>query len=268
MILDREELNAKIDTIPTFEEVSVAIKDSDWIEQEQDKAIREVGSPIRIAYVSKRYVLVQLKSTNKMVLAKVPGDIKGNVMYWHGRSIMDIFPMELSDDDGTMKIGKIGIVMRNSVDKTSSFGINFCTVTDDGWVVSLPTSIAGFKRQHSSKDLNHIAIDYADTIGRVQEEWQVISEKFPTIEVSLEQLKILMAEKKFNFTDKEKATLLSRYAFKVAEPNGKNKFTVWDFFNGCINMVATNKYKTEVHKRQKLDTLVESILQYGFLTRL
>jgi len=265
-MLDRTELNAMIDNrIPVFEEVPVAIKDEYWIEQEQDKAIREVGSARRVAYVSKRYVLVQLKSTNKMVLGKVPGDINGNVIYWNGRSIMDIFPMDCCED-GTMKPAKIGIVVRNSVDKTSSFGINFCAVTDEGCVVSLPTSIAGFKRQHSSRDLNNIAVNYADTIGRVQEEWQAITEKFPTIEIDMAQLKGLLAEKRFNFSDKERASLLAKYSYKVAEPNGK--FTVWDFFNGCIQMVAGNKYKTEVHKRQKLDSLVESILQYGFLTRL
>jgi hypothetical protein len=268
--MDKEELKTAVNELPLFEKKDIAIKevqlsdedfvDSQWNEEENWKAITEVGKLKPFAFVSKLYNLVQFKEIYLPILEKIDTDLKGSLHYWEGVSMMDIFPEDTAYSENG---NQIGINIMNSVNLKSSVIIRFSIKDSQNRLITIPRKIAGFKRTHLNAKLLDITKTYIKVIAKVKDTWKTIIEKFPTFEIDKVTMKDMCND--LQLGDNMATKLKTKWAWAIA--NGK-KYNLWDFFIDCIDYVGGRNYKSAIHKRNNVDKIVEKIIVYGFTLNL
>jgi len=128
--MNKPELLTKINNIPLFRLRDVAVKEFpddkkdiiyeemdtnfDWIEKPSAKAVTEMDNTEPLAFVCNRYSLVQFKEMFEPIVNKIE-NLTGDLVYYKGFAIMDIFPEE---EDYKFVNNQVGIVAYNSVNKT------------------------------------------------------------------------------------------------------------------------------------------------------
>ena len=271
--LNKEGLKAEIYKIPRFVLRDVAVKDSCvnepnadgtpaglstwWEEQPGDKAVTEENSTRRIAYMTKRYKLVQFADGFLIpIVDQFEGEVVGEVHYHEGYAIMDLFPVkdEYKTDDGC----RIGVTAYNSVDRTSALNIRFCVEDANGRTLTIPKRIASFRKLHVGK-IGELTTDYITLLGRVQAAWKNIVEKFTKYKVTPEEFDSIVKQ----FDLDETATKKMR---EIVMNGGVAN--LWDFCMETFDMIEKRYYKSDVHKRRRMDDLCNTIFTYNVVMQL
>jgi hypothetical protein len=262
--MNKERLLEEIDRIPLFVKNEIAVKkDGEYHDQEKLFAICEENSTEAIAAVSNLYNVVQFKEIWKPTINQIPQELKGSLAYYKGFGILDIFPegQEFKDD----RNNQFGIVFLNSVDKTCSVMVKF-SVMHNGNILSIPQRIAGLKKAHSNKEVLNITTSYLNTIVKVKEMWKTIVEKFPQYSLDETQLGNILSDLKM--PDDMKAKIKGRFELckkaNEVSPELKRQFNLWDLFNTCIDYVSSKSYKSDIHRRKRLDAIIDQIITYSF----
>ena len=256
--MNKQELLKEIEKIPKFTLRDVAQENEagDWIEDEKHSGVTEEENFVNLAYVSKDYTLAQFSDVFTKMIEKIDS-LEGGVIYYGGFGAMTVFP----DDENLVVNGgkdKIGIVGINSVNKTSSVIIKFCVRHGDRYI-TMPRSIAGFKRMHVGKAVE-ITQSYLTVINKVKEIWKQIITEFEKITVSEVYVTAMLDELKIKDKGLRKQVL--------KEIQFRDKMDLWDVFMKMIAVIEDKSYKSDVHKRKRLDKISDSMFKWAIAGRL
>ncbi len=255
---DRKNLENKIGKIPLFELVSVAVdRDDDWIEQEKDFAVVEKNKTDALHYVSDKYNLVQIRDTFQKAIDSIDGDIRGEAYYHKGRAELEVYP----------KHKDIGIVVRNSVDGSYALQIDFSakveskTVTIPSETIKHIADLETYKRIHSYQKAAIEADNYFDLLGDIQDAWSEIVEEMGSERLDGEEMKELAEELSLgkDFTNKVENTVKS----DDFEP-----MDFWSFMIFAFKNIHREKYKSEMHYREKVRNVADTIINECVLSAL
>lgn len=239
--MGKEELNEQINRLPLFETRQIAIHTNEsWLPQPKFQAIVEQGKTEAIAVLRKGYVLIQLRDALQKVVEKMPETIEGRVFYYHGRAALSIYPQ---NED-------IGIYALNSVDGTTALRVDF-TIRGEDFSVFIPRKVAGLRRIHRGKAYAEY-VNFLDFIEQVKETWKSIVEK----------LSNRIA------TDEDKKTFAGIIGKRGAEEldlwlKQKPTATVWDLTRQTLKIINRRKYKTEIHRNEKIRRVSFAIFAYA-----
>lgn len=259
--MNKIEMIEKINKLPKFELKDVAVKElenAEWVKSENDKAVTEIGSLKPITFVTTKYKLVQFDEAFLPLIEPI-SEMEGSIVYWNGLAVLDIFPI---DDNFELNGDKFGIVFINSVNKTSAINIKFCikhTINDKKHILVLPKRLAGFKHIHVGKIVDATK-DYVGVVNKVKDVWKSIMTNFTKEKVDEEYAKSVLEVIKYN--DKG---ITKRIMKNVMSNENMN---LWDLFLDIIYYVSNKNYKSEMHKRKRLDKISESIFNYAIATKL
>lgn len=272
MAHNKEELKERINNLPLFEKRDVKVRDSKDIEQDEwtnqtEMAICEVGKNHAYAYVGPKYTLVQFKDVFLPILDSIEGDAEGYLCDYGGYASLKFFPEmeELKDGDS-----RFGLIAANSVDYSSSIIVRFC-VEHNKLRFSIPTKIAGIKKQHTG-NVELITKNYISLIGGVKAAWKVIIEKFPQYKIVNElsesedlELEIGAVIEQLNLGKRFNKKLVD--AVTQTKVNGQH-YTLWDVFINLIEEISDKDYKSEVHREKKIDKVCQIIFDYSMVLNL
>ena len=261
--MNKEELLVEIGKIPLFRFRDVATKEEKveegevvserWVEDDKSKAITEVDSVSPIAFVCEKYQLVQFKDMFKPIVENIE-DCRGAVIYNRGFAIMDVFP---SKEEYKTNGDRIGIVAYNSVNKTSALNIRFC-VEHNNRKITIPSKVASFRKVHLG-NIGEMTQDYIGVITKVKSSWNTIMTKFTAHNVELEDLPKI-AE---NFKIDENAVKHMKKKMLLGR-----KYNLWDFCMGVFDYLSKKSFKSDVHKRKRLDKFVNTIFDYDLVMQI
>lgn len=255
-VATKQEYNeVKIEVSDTQQDVTTVDK-YDWVEQENFKAVTEENGLYPLAFVTKRYNLIQFKEVFNPLIANIE-ELEGELNYYGGVAFMDIFPIDekLRVNGGN---DKIGIVALNSVNCSCSVIVKFC-VEHDKKVITIPKKIAGFKRVHTGKALE-MTQNFLSVVDRVKNIWKTILEEFTKIKVDENYANIVLDEVGF-----KEQNLRKKLIKKVMSSSDMN---LWDMFLEIINIAEERRYKSNVHKRKKMDLIAERMFRYAVISKL
>lgn len=241
----KENLRRAVSGIPEFEERKVYV---DGAEQENFKAIVEKGREQAVAVVKKKYRLVQIRDAFGKVLDALPEDVTGSVHYWLGRGMLICFPA------GT----PLGLRVMNSVDASTALKVEFVAKTGQG-IVYLPRQING-----ESVGVRVIHVGQAerkfgfalDALARVEPLWKSIVERIAAREATEEDVRILGNR----MGKRTKKRLESFYLQRTLD--GRRP-SLWDLFEALIGIAGSRRYKSEIHRQEKLRKISAKFLSYA-----
>lgn len=266
--MQKEELLTKIDELPLFRLRDVAVKEIEviepepnneapygqedkeierWEQQEKHQAVTETNSVEAIAFVSDKYQLVQFKEMFVPIVEKM-GDCEGSLAYYFGFAIMDIFPAQ---EEYKINGDRIGIVAYNSVDKTSALNIRFC-VEHNGRKITIPKKVASFRKVHLG-NIGQMTQDYISVITKIKNSWKTIMDKFINFDVKEEDLQTIAENFKIDehsLKHMKKKMLLGK------------QYNLWDFCMEVFDHLSRKTFKSDVHRRKRLDKFVTAIFDY------
>lgn len=256
--MDKTEIREQIARIPQFELKIAGVKDpaEGWQEAMKFKAVVELGKNVPFAFVNKGYQLVQFKDVFEPILESLPDTTEGRLFYYGGMAHLEVFPGEQSGDT------KFGLVIGNSVNKTSSVTVRFCIEkkeeNDDGIFVTFPHNIGGFKQMHMGRVIR-ITQNYLQSLSEVQKAWGTIMEEFPKIQITPDNFGEIMEN--LSFDDRTKKAI----KYQVEIGTVKN---LWDVFVSAIRNVSKRKYKSPLHERKKLESITQNIFDHAVIAKL
>ena len=260
--MKKDELLVEINKLPLFRLRDVAVKEEfkeeerdreRWVEQDKHQAVTEVGRYEALAFVSKNYNLVNFSEMFTPIVEKIE-NCEGDLIYHFGFSIMDIFPAMKE-----FKVDKdeIGIVAYNSVNKTSALNIRFC-IRHNGRKITIPKKVASFRKVHLG-NIGQMTQDYISVITQIRNAWTTVITKFTGFEVTIEDLPLIIE----NFKIDEHAVK----KMKKKMMDGM-KYNLWDFCMEVFDYISNKNYKSDVHRRKRLDGFVASIFDYDLVMQI
>jgi hypothetical protein len=235
--------DATVSIVPSFE------MNPDW------KAVTETNLKRPLAFVSKKYKLIQFKDVFLPIIANVTA-LDGNLIYYEGFSYMTFFP---DDINLSTPNGKIGIVAVNSVNKMSSVIMKFCLL-HNGKLISVPEKLAGFKRVHAGKVMDY-AQNFIMVVDKIKDIWATVITHFSTQMMSKDfAISVLdVCEIQQDFLREKSLEYVETHA----------NMNLWDFFLFLMDLIESKtSYTSDIHKRKKLDSITEKIFQYAITTKL
>jgi len=256
--MDKQQLIQKIEQIPHFVLRDVSVKDGktgNWIEDKNSSAVTEEGNFKTLAYVSTGYKLINFSEVFIPLLSNIP-ELEGYCIYYNGVGLMDVFP-----NDEKLKVNggdRIGMVALNSVNRTTSVIIKFCVSHGDK-IITVPKKIAGFKRMHMGKTMQ-ITQNFLVVVDKVRDIWKTILTEFEKIKVNETYVTAMMDEVqiKDNYIRKKIIKkVLSTYDMNL-----------WDTFLYMLSIIEERSFKSDVHRRKKLDLISEKLFKYAVVSRL
>jgi hypothetical protein len=260
-IRENQELISDVMELPTFEKVPVAVKgeDGNFYTQERWIGIREIGKTEAICFATPKYQLVQFGDLTLPFMRNIQGNFKGRVIYFDGKMILDIYPEGNNYENDKVKSG---ITYINSVEKSTGVIIK-CSIWYKGNSLTFPK---GFKRNHSFRNVLSTSQVYSIVVAKTQKDWETMMTEFPKVKLSDDNVKEILNDEKLDFSEEMKGIIKKMCYYKNLNDEN-NKCNLWDFFDFCISYIGSKTYKSEFHKRQNLDKLVEKIVQYNFIAK-
>lgn len=269
--MDKEQLIQRIENIPKFVKRDVAIRGieerelievegnkvrvDNWKEDEKNKAVTEEGNLIPLAFVSEGYQLVQFNSVFLPLIQNIE-ELDGDIMYYKGVGYMDVFPK-----DERLKVNggdKIGLVSMNSVNKTCSVIIKFC-VSHNNKRITIPKSLAGFKRMHTGKAIQ-ITSNFLVVVDKVRQIWKTIIEEFTKIKVNETYADAVLDD--INIKENYIRKKVTKKIMATSDMD------LWDLFLYIIEIVEERKFKSDLHRRKKLDIISEKLFKHAVASKL
>lgn len=238
----KAELLQQVESIPEFEEKPVFVN---GVEQKNFKAIVEKGKTEAIAIVKKKYVLIQIRDALKQVVELLPDETTGSVSYWNGRGMAVCFPNPESD---------VGLRVLNSVDASTALRVEFLAKTREGHIY-LPHEVNG-------KPLGAREIHIGEVKKRFLGEIQTLSQAVECWRSIVNKLSQEVA------TEEDLQAIQKKVGKRVAKRLGeiwayRQKMTVWDLILEAVRAVASRKFKSAIHREERLRRLSMTILAYS-----
>ena len=239
----KPELVEQINRLPLFEKRRVYLRDrfsEGYIEQEDFRAIVETGSDRALAVVTRDYALVQLREGFRKIVEKLPENIAGRVDHYRGRACMTVYP---EGED-------IGLYAVNSVDGSSALRVDFVVRGDFGRIF-IPRRVAGLRRIHRGRIETEFE-NFLDVIARVKSAWFSIVQTLSQRAAREEDIK--------TFSD-----LLGKRGARELETwlAGHPQPTVWELVKQAVRIISGRRYKTELHRSERLRRVSFAILAYA-----
>lgn len=264
--MNKENLIYAINNIPKFTLRDIAVDKSEdksirnWTSEEEFKAVTEIDNTKPLCFASGRYRLIQFTDVFLPLVDKIQ-ELDGELFYYGGVGLMDIFPK-----DDKLKVDGVdfGLVAYNSVNKTSSVFINFCIKHNDR-VIKIPKNIMGFKKVHSGNALE-VTQNFMEVMNRVKDIWKTIIEEFSKTEVTED-----LANNIIKTVEIKDDYIIKKLLDKVRQQNSmpdQTKMNVWTMFLEIMKIIEYRKFKSELHKRKKLDLVSDCIFKYATITKL
>jgi len=251
-----EKIIEEINKLPIFETRDVAIKDNNkYIDNDRFKAVVMKDNPeVVVAIVSKKYNLIQFKDVFIPAIQKLPEIEFWSVENHLGKACLEVYPkgQEFFIDSDK----RIGLVLKNSVDKAWAIKINFAINSRDFPTIYLPTEIVGVRKIH----IGTIEIEnFIEVLAKVKQVWNDIVEKLKSYQFEADELDEFAKQVKIGKKVKKKLE-------KMIEE--KTFVSLWDIFVKVISEITRRKYKSNISRRRKLESVSEAILKYALILRL
>jgi len=250
----KEELIKKVETLPEFELKTIAVKtEKEYHDNEFFKAIIEKGNPKSvISVVSDKYQLIQFKEVFLPAIEKIKNIKSALVLSHKGKAYLEIYPdgKEFEIDNKQ----RVGLALKNSVDKAWAIKINFTIASKEFPTVSLPIkTVKGVRRIHIGE--TSITEDFLKVIEEVKEAWKKIVDEFQTYNLEAKDLEEFAKKTKIGNRIKNKIKKL----YKTKVP------TLWEVFIKVIEEISKRKYKSEISKKEKLERISRAIFDYALI---
>lgn len=238
----KAELLQQIESIPEFEEKPVFVNGT---EQKNFKAIVEKGKTEAIAVLKKRYVLIQIRDALRQVIELLPDETTGDIFYWGGRGMAIVFPKPQSE---------VGLRVLNSVDASTALRLEFLAEAREAHIY-LPHVVSG-------KPLGAREIHIGQVKNRFLAEIQTLSQAIECWRSIVEKLSKEIA------TEEDLQAMQKKVGKRAAKRLGeiwmyRQGMTVWNLILEAVRIVASRKFKSAIHREEKLRRLSNTILAYS-----
>jgi hypothetical protein len=241
-MVGKAELIAQTERLPLYVRRPIHI---DGEEQKNFDGILEQGQRQALAVVSKRYALVQTREAFRRVLEACPEDIEGWVDYYGGKAVLTIFPSG----------SKTGAVVTNSVDKSTALQMRLVW-RENAFHVYLPPKVAGVRRIHVGR-AQEVFGDISHTLAKASSTWTEIVRSLSQKEAGEEDLKAVSEA-----AGKRCAKDLEQW-YRGRVVQAQKRPSVWELILAAVSIVASRKYKSKIHKEERLRRLSLSLLGYA-----
>lgn len=247
--MDKTQLIETINNIKEFELKEVAIKkDSDWIQDNNWKAVVIKNEENIIATTSNKYKLLQFSEVFLPVLEKMPENIIGQIATYKGKASLYIFP-----EDNTEKF-RAGIALKNSVDKSTAIEARFSILLDSGHIIAIPKQIKAFRKTHTGKALE-ITQDFMTGLGEIKSFWKDLIGKYTEFAIDSAIVDDILKE----------LHMTKKMADRVKNYKNEN---LYELFMATLREISLKHYKSDIHKNKKVEKLVEIFYNFSIQTRL
>jgi len=231
----RANLIEKIESLPKFE-----LKEIQTIEGKRIKdfrAVQEVNGEV-VAIVSKDYKLVQFKEVF-LPLALSFNYVDGGVYYFRGKALLEMWNSE-----------GIGILAKNSVDKSTAIHIKYFV---RHWVDNkcYEFILRGFRRIHIGKADRDLRL-VMKAIKKVGKIWEKLLNKLKEKEIDLKEI-----EEYIKLPKKLREEIEARIQWKKAKGE---VYTYYDFWIDSIEYYRKKRYKSEIHRTEKIEKVCDAII--------
>jgi len=251
--MEKLKLIEEIENLPEFEMKEIAVKDDgQYHDNEYFMAIVEKGKPnIIYSVVSKRYKLVQFKDVFIPAIEKIERIKFGYVYYFGGKAIVEVYPE--GEEFVIDNKWRVGISLKNSVDKSMAIKIGFSIISTSGEIPAIPLTKEGIglKKLHVGKV--KVIEDYLKVLEEVKMVWKVIVTKFQ--EEKLEKDMLEGFAKSTGIGERIKKKIEKLYVSEAP--------TLWEVFKLAIKEIANRNFKSELHRKKKLEKIANSIIRYA-----
>lgn len=244
---EKKSLLKRVNRIPLFELVPAGLKQEGWENQKKYRAVVEKGRKDALAYVSKRYNLLQIRGIFNEVLEAVGEDVNGEAHYYGGRGELEVYP---SAEDK-----EVGILVRNSVDGSTSLKVSFCTKILGKSIDITSKETESFSRIHTAKDAKVDVEAYVDMLSDVEKAWDTI------IRTKM-GAKTMGDEESIDIT--EELQLGRKFKNKIENYVNSKKFkpmTFWNLMKMALREVNRIEYKSDIHYRKKIRDISSIIIR-------
>jgi hypothetical protein len=246
--MQKQELIERINQIKDFELKEVAIKreDGDWIPDPKWNAVCVKGESDIISTVSNRYQLVQFRDVFNPIIHKLPENITGQIATYRGKAWLYIFPD--SPDQH-----KVGITLRNSVDKSTAVEARF-SVLVNGFYITIPKQIKAFRKVHTGKALQ-ITQDFLQGLGDIRNFWNDVVRRYNEFAVDSDTTDEILKELKMTkkMKDRVKSYVITN---------------LWELFMAVLKELSLKSYKSDIHKNKKIERIVEIFYNFSVASRI
>ena len=245
--MNKTQLTEKISQIPDFELKPVAVKEgSDWIEDSKWKAVCVKNEQDIIATMSNKYKLVQFRDCFLPVVNKMPDSIFGEIYTYKGKAWLYLFPETTQSD-------KIGVALKNSVDKSTAVEARFSVLTN-GYTVSIPKKIGVFRTTHTGKALE-ITQQFMSGLGDIRKIWENLVKKYNEFAIDDAIIDSILKELK----------MTSKMRERIKNHKLSN---LYELFMATLKEISLKGYKSEIHKNKKVEKLAEIFYNFSIQTML
>lgn len=240
----KNDLITEIKNLKEFEMKSIAVeRDGQFHVDSNNLAVVVKDMNPIIAAVSKKYRLVQFKDVFIPILDGVQGDYSGEIHTYKGKAWLYVFP------EGE----NIGILLKNSVDKSTAIEANFAVLVN-GYTVAIPKGLRGFRKAHTGQALQ-ITQDFLHGLKDIKQFWADIVKRYTDYDVD----DVVREEvfKQLKLTKKVKERIENR---KVSN--------LWDLFLSILKEISLKKFRSEIHRDKKVQRIVEIFYNFSMGTRM
>jgi len=247
--MEWEDLLRKIEELPKFELRDLAVREGEkYIECRNRKAVIESGKPhMIIATVSERYNLVQFRDIFIPVIEKIRNIEDGVALNWFGKGYLEIYPR---GEEFKLNGGRIGLVVRNSVDKGWAVRIDFIINMDGLKFIPPRRIVRGLRKVHRGQI--QVAVEnYLKVISEVKEAWKSIVSDFQ--KYILKDIEDFAKETKIGKRIKKKL-------LRIAE---EEPLSLWDAFVITIDEISKRRFKSEISRMEKIERVTNAIFKYA-----
>lgn len=234
----KTDLINEIENIKEFEFRPIAIeRDNQFFINKNLKAIVIVGENEIISTVSNKYKLIQFRDVFLPIVKNIK-DCDGEIHTYKGKAILYLFPKGL--EYITLDNHRIGLLLKNSVDKSSAVEIRFCVLINN-YVVIIPKKIKQFRKIHTGKVLEFTQ-DFILGIKNITDVWKTIIQKYKDFAIDDDIKQMIYKELK-----------LTKRVRKRLDCKKINN--LWELFISVLNEITCKNYKSEIHKNMKIEKI-------------
>ena len=241
---NKVDLKNDIRNIKEFELKPVAVeKDGEFHIDDNNLAVVVKETTPIIAIVSRKYKLIQFSQVFLPVLDGVEGEYNGEIHTYKGKAWLYVFPEN----------EQIGLVLKNSVDKSTAVEVNFAVLIN-GYTVAIPSRIRGFRKAHTGQALQ-ITHDFLHGLKDIKQFWADIVKRYTDYNVDDAVLEEIF--KQLKLTKKVRARIENR-----------NTGNLWDLFMAVLKEISIKRFKSDIHRDKRIQGIVQIFYNFSLGTRM
>jgi hypothetical protein len=257
--MDKEGLKREIENMPTFSLRDIVVRENSYItgdtvyrDIENLKAIVRDDTKNVVSVVSNKYKLVQFKDVFLPAVENIEKIQNAYVLSYGGKGYVEIYPE--GEEFVISNRERVGIALKNSVDKAWAIRINFVINSKDFPTIALPSEVVkGLRKIHAGKI--EITEDFLKVVNEAKECWKKIVSDFQSYLLEKDELE--------EFAKKTK--IGSKIRKKIEEIYEDHVPTLWEVFVKAIEEVSKRNFKSELNRKEKLERIAKAIFDYSIV---